>query len=179
WLRYMLLIKLFTAPRSSSRLISLELLSPGTSFVGNKHNFSTFYGKNDPDKLDINLDNQNDNQDIDLIPPEPVHLKDSLQYPSLDLLSHCFNSTTSTDPLIGSSRSNQTNISNTSNTRAPLNSTTNTIDIPSNYTVSDDEGRIDVVLVNGENHLKRSYEKSSDDDLSQEIETYKLLLKRL
>ncbi|CAG8624219.1 450_t:CDS:2 [Cetraspora pellucida] len=113
WLRYMLLIKIFSAPKSQSRLISLELLSPGTSFLGNKLTSSFFEkdnSKDNSDKPDINIDHQNDDQDLHLVHPEPVHLKDSFQYPPLDLLSHCLNSSTSSDPLIGSSRSNQTNI---------------------------------------------------------------------
>ncbi|CAG8786350.1 41640_t:CDS:2, partial [Gigaspora margarita] len=99
WLRYMILIKIFSAPKSSSRIISFKLLSPINSFSENKPNIpSSLFGKDDS-KQDIILDSQND-QDIYLVLPESVHLKDSSQYSSLDLLSHCLNPSTSSDPLI-------------------------------------------------------------------------------
>ncbi|CAG8534515.1 964_t:CDS:2 [Dentiscutata erythropus] len=101
WLRYMLLIKLFSVPKISPRLMSLELLSPVNSITGNKPNTSSaLFGKNDL-KQDITPpNNQNDDQDIHLVLPEPVHLKNSFQYSSLDLISHSLNPSTSSDPLI-------------------------------------------------------------------------------
>ncbi|CAG8736665.1 18371_t:CDS:2 [Dentiscutata erythropus] len=161
WLRYMLFIKLFSAPKIPSYLISPKLLSPIDSFAGNKQNtFSALSGKDDS-KQDITLDNQNDDQNIHLILPEPTHLKDSFQSSPLDLLSNCLNSSTLSDPLIGSSN-------NTNNIRAPLNSTTTNVIDRSNFSVGDDEEQANVMLINGE-----------PTDLSQENETFKLMLKRL
>ncbi|CAG8565451.1 14784_t:CDS:2 [Dentiscutata erythropus] len=93
-----------------SRLISSEPLSSINSFVGN-----------DDSNQDIILDNKND----DLVLPKPVHLKDSNQY----------SSSISSEPLIGSSQSYQTN-------------NTDVIDIL-NCAV-EDEGRIDVMKIIGE-----------------------------
>ncbi|CAG8568835.1 21608_t:CDS:2 [Cetraspora pellucida] len=59
WLRYMLLIKLFSPPKSSINSL----------------------GRNDS-KQDISLDNQDDGQDINLILLKPVHLRDSFQISS-------------------------------------------------------------------------------------------------
>ncbi|CAG8728337.1 5307_t:CDS:2, partial [Racocetra fulgida] len=99
WLGYMLLIKLFSPPKSLSRLISSEILSINF-FNGNKPNTFSFLVGKDYFKQDISLNNQNDDQDIHLIHPEPVHLKDSSQYCSLDLSSHYLNLSTSSDLLI-------------------------------------------------------------------------------
>ncbi|CAG8617179.1 13146_t:CDS:2 [Dentiscutata erythropus] len=158
WLRYMLLIKIFSAPKTSSQLVSSNFLPPINSFVRNKSNtYSALFG-NDNSKQDIAHDNQN-NQDIHLVLPESVHVKNSSQDSPLDLLSHYLN-------LDSYNQTNQTKISNISNICASPNSTTNI----SNYTVGADEGRIDVMLVNDE---------PTDVDLSKEIEMSKLMLKRL
>ncbi|KAF0547203.1 hypothetical protein F8M41_000775 [Gigaspora margarita] len=158
WLRYMLLIKLFSPPKSSSQLsqlISTKYLSPINSSAGNKPNTSSFmFGKN-YSKQDITLDNQNGGQVDDLVLPEqPIHLKDSFQ--------NYYSS------------SNQANISNINNT--------NLINT-SNCTIGGDEGLIDVIFVNGEQTKKRSEEFTkkfgSDIDISQEIEMVKLRLKIL
>ncbi|RIB10131.1 hypothetical protein C2G38_2250961 [Gigaspora rosea] len=168
WLRYMLLIKIFSAPKNSSRIISFKLLSPINSFSGNKPNIpSSLFGKDDP-KQEIILDSQND-QDIYLVPPESVHSKDSSQHSSLDLLSHCLNPSTSSDPLIDSN--NETNQTNTNNTNDTSNICISFNSIPkiTNYMVGDD-GRIDIVLGNSE---------PTDIDLSKKIEMCKLMLKML
>ncbi|CAG8773491.1 24524_t:CDS:2 [Dentiscutata erythropus] len=89
WLSYMLLIKLFSPPKSPSRL------TPINTFVGN-----------DDSNQDVNLDDQNDDQ---VILPKPAHLKDSNQYSSS---SHCLNLSNSYEPLIGSSKSYQANQTN-------------------------------------------------------------------
>ncbi|KAF0513379.1 hypothetical protein F8M41_017794 [Gigaspora margarita] len=109
WLKYMLLIKLFTPPKSSFRLFSPKLLSPINSFSG--INSSSLFGRNNL-KQDITPKNQDDH----LVLPEPIHLKSSFQYSSLDLSPHCLNLSISSDHLIDSSRSHQTNISNINNT---------------------------------------------------------------
>ncbi|CAG8799857.1 20805_t:CDS:2, partial [Dentiscutata erythropus] len=182
WLSYMLLIKLFSAPKnSSSQFIPPEVSSPINTFAGNKPNVFSVLEKDDlKDLKDISLDYQNDDQDIHLAFPEPVHLKDSSQ---LNLLSNYLDSSISSDPLIGCSRSNQinqTNISNINNICNPLNSTTNVIE--------NNEGRIDV---NGESTKRVSKESTkrvskestkrfgSDIDISQDIEIFKLMLQRL
>ncbi|CAG8465081.1 18702_t:CDS:2 [Dentiscutata erythropus] len=102
WIKYMLLIKLFSPPESSSRLISPKLLSHINSLIENKpiNTSSALFGKNNS-KQNITLNNQNNNQEIHLVFPEPVHLENSFQYPSIDLSSQCLNPTTSSDPLIG------------------------------------------------------------------------------
>ncbi|CAG8781523.1 28849_t:CDS:2, partial [Racocetra persica] len=101
WLRYMLLIKLFSPPKSSLRVISLDIISPISTFDGNASNiYSSLVGNGDS-KHDITLNNQKNNQDIHLVYPEPVHLKEPSQYSSLDLPSHYLNLSTSSDPLIG------------------------------------------------------------------------------
>ncbi|CAG8564470.1 4098_t:CDS:2, partial [Gigaspora margarita] len=178
WLRYMLLIKLFSPPKSSSQLsqlISTKYLSPINSSAGNKPNTSSFmFGKN-YSKQDITLDNQNGGQVDDLVLPEqPIHLKDSFQYYSSELSYDCLNTPISSDLLIGSSSSNQANISNINNT--------NLINT-SNCTIGGDERLIDVIFVNGEQTKKRSEEFTkifgSDIDISQEIEMVKLRLKIL
>ncbi|CAG8486171.1 1591_t:CDS:2, partial [Dentiscutata heterogama] len=166
WLRYMLLIKLFSAPKISPRLMSLELLSPVNSVTGNKpHTSSTLFGKNDS-KQDITpSNNQIDDQDIHLVLPEPVHLKNSLQYSSLDLMSHSLNPSTSSDPLIGGSKNNQTNQTNTNNINNVMDST--------NCKVGDDEVMIDMPVNDGQtNRLSEDYTKiyGQDVELSQEIE---------
>ncbi|CAG8645338.1 3968_t:CDS:2, partial [Dentiscutata heterogama] len=130
WLRYMLLIKLFSPPKSSPRLFSSELLSPINSFVGN-----------DDTKQDIILDNQND-QGIHLILTSP----------------HCLNPSNSSEPLVGSSKSYQTNQTNINN----LNNT-NVIDIL-NFAVND-EGRIDFMNINGE-PTKRISEEFSEIEIA-------------
>ncbi|CAG8459896.1 14921_t:CDS:2 [Dentiscutata erythropus] len=162
WSRYMLLIKLFSAPKTSSRLVSHNLLSPVNSSSENKTNTSsTLFGKDNSGQA-ITHDNQND-QDIYLALPEPVHLKDTSQHSS-DLLSHHLNLSISPDHLKDSySPTNQTN---TSSISVSLNSTANM----SNYTVSDDEERVDVMLADDE---------PTDIDLFKEIEMFKLMLKRL
>ncbi|CAG8569404.1 5913_t:CDS:2 [Cetraspora pellucida] len=105
---------------NSSRLISPKRLS----YVADKPNASPLIGKDDS-KNDITLNNQNNDLDIHLDLPEPVHLNSPSQHSSL-----C-------------SRNNQiinlTNINNINNT--------NVIDIP-NCAVGNDEGQIDVILVN-------------------------------
>ncbi|CAG8777208.1 13603_t:CDS:2, partial [Dentiscutata erythropus] len=165
------------------QLISPKLLSPNNSFAGNKPD--TSFAGNKPDtsfalfgkdnlKKDITINNQNDDQDNHLVLLEPVHLKDSFQYPTFDLSSHYLNPSISLDLLIDSSRNNQTNQTNTNNT--------NLID-RSNCTVNDDEGRIDVILVNGESTKRVSEEFTkifnSDIDISQEIEMFDQILKIL
>ncbi|CAG8755126.1 14688_t:CDS:2 [Gigaspora margarita] len=169
WLKYMLLIKLFSVPKNSSQLISPKILSQVDSYAGNK--IITLTGKDDS-KQDITYDSRNNDQNIHLIPPEPIHLKDSSP---VDLLS---NSLSLTDPVIESSRSNQTNqinqanqinISNPNNINNPNNthvSFTNVID-ESNCPV-DDDGQINIILVNGET-----------EDLSQNNEKIKQMLKML
>ncbi|CAG8496537.1 3873_t:CDS:2 [Gigaspora rosea] len=135
WLRYMLLIKLFSTPKLSPQLMSLELLSPINSFNGNKPNtYSAQFGKNNSKQNITSLDNQNGDQGINVVLPKPVHLKDSSQYSSLVLLSHCLNPSTSSDPLI--------------------------------------EVQIDVI----HNDLQP---KRLSDDLSEKIEAFKMILKRL
>ncbi|CAG8773367.1 28767_t:CDS:2, partial [Gigaspora margarita] len=153
WLRYMLLIKLFSPPKSSpqlSQLISTKCLSPINSSAGNKPNTSSsMFGKNDS-KQDITLDNQNGDQVDDLVLPEqPIHLKDSVKDSSSELSSYCLNPPISSDHLIGSSSSNQANISIINNT--------NLINT-SNCTVGGDEGLIDVIFANGEQTKKGSEE---------------------
>ncbi|CAG8835442.1 30329_t:CDS:2, partial [Gigaspora margarita] len=169
WLRYMLLIKLFSPPKSSpqlSQLISTKNLSPINSPAGNKPNTSSsMFGKNDS-KKDITLDNQNGDQVDDLVLPEqPIYLKDSFQDSSSELSSYSLNPPISSDHLIGSSSSNQANISNINNT--------NLINT-SNCTVGGDEGLVDVMFVNGEQTKKGSEEFTkifgSDIGISQEIE---------
>ncbi|CAG8584871.1 16022_t:CDS:1 [Racocetra fulgida] len=128
----MLLIKLFSPPKSSSQCISLEFITPVSSFNGNEPNTSSLVEKDDS-RQDIILNNRNDNQDIHLVHLEPVHLKDPSEYSSLDLSPNYLNQSTSSDPLIGSSinnQINQTNVNNRNNTR--------TIDI-STREVGDDE----------------------------------------
>ncbi|CAG8703844.1 28733_t:CDS:2, partial [Dentiscutata erythropus] len=151
--------KLFSAPNTSSQFASLNLLSRINSTS------SVQFGKDNSNQV-ITNDNQND-QDIHIVLPEPVHLKNSSQYSSLDLLSHRLNLSISPDSLINSNiQTNQTNINNISNHYVSLNYTADT----SNYTIGDDEGRIDVMLANGE---------PTDIDISKEIEMFKLMLKRL
>ncbi|KAF0405448.1 hypothetical protein F8M41_008928 [Gigaspora margarita] len=174
WLSYMLLIKLFSVPKNSSRFSSPGHSLIIDSFDGKKtNNSSTFFGMDDL-KQDVTLDNQNEDQDIHLAYLDPVHLKD---YSQLNLLSHCLYPSTSSDPLIGSSRSNTININNLC---TPLNSTANIID--------NDEGRIDINSesvkgVSKESTIRVSKESikrfGSDIDISQEMETFKLMLKRL
>ncbi|KAF0469565.1 hypothetical protein F8M41_025520 [Gigaspora margarita] len=172
WLKYMLLIKLFSVPENTSQLISPKILSQVDSYAGNKPNTLSVLSGKDDSKQDINLDNQNDNQNFHLIPPEPIHLKDSS---SADLLSNCLNSPSLSDPLIGSSKSNQANqinqanqdnINNPTNIHNPLYHTTNVID-RQNCT-GDDDGHINVMLGNGEPTIS-----------SQESETVKQMLKKL
>ncbi|CAG8506744.1 3795_t:CDS:2, partial [Racocetra fulgida] len=156
WLRYMVLIKLFSVPRFSSRLISPKLISPANSFDNNQKNDS----KRDS-KQDITLNNQNN--DGHLIHPDPVHLKDPS---SLDSLTNNLNQLSLSDPLIGSSKinhTNQTNTSNTNNIHDPFNSTTNEIHISISM-VDDDERQIDVMPANDESI-------NSAVDLSQELES--------
>ncbi|RIB06856.1 hypothetical protein C2G38_2046464 [Gigaspora rosea] len=177
WLRYMLLIKLFSPPKNSpllSQLISSKYLSPINSSAGNKPNTS-MYGKNDSKQDIITIDNQNGDQFDDLILPEqPIHLKDSFKDSPSELSSYYLNPPISSDLLIGSSSSNQANISNINNT--------NLINT-SNCTVGGDEGLIDVIFDNSEQTKKRSEEFTkifgSDIDISQEIEMVKLKLKIL
>ncbi|CAG8809368.1 24434_t:CDS:1, partial [Gigaspora margarita] len=124
-------------------------------------------------KQDINIfDNQNDDQNTHLVLPEPAYFQSS----SLELSSNGLNPSTSSDPLIGGSQTNQCNANNIHNS---LNSNTNAIDI-SNHTVGNDEERIDIMLDNGNstNRISEEFVKifSSDIGLSQEIE---LILKRL
>ncbi|RIB10355.1 hypothetical protein C2G38_2106280 [Gigaspora rosea] len=161
----MLLIKLFSVPKNSSQLISPKILSQVDSYAGNKIN-STLSRKNDS-KQNITYDSRNDDQNNLLIPPEPILLKDSSP---VDLST---NSISLTDPVIESSRSNQTNqinqanpnniITNPNNIHLPL---TNVID-ESNCTV-DDDGQINIILVNDESA-----------DLSQNNEKAKQMLKML
>ncbi|CAG8706857.1 4963_t:CDS:1, partial [Dentiscutata heterogama] len=123
---------------------SFEVLSPVNSFTGNKPDTSSApFGKDDS-KQDITLNNQNDDQYFHYVLPELAHLKDSSQYSSLDIFSHCLNTSTSSDHLIDSY--NQTNQSNISNVRVSLISTTNM----SNCAAGNDEGRINVMQVNSE-----------------------------
>ncbi|CAG8826700.1 15197_t:CDS:2, partial [Gigaspora margarita] len=150
WLRYIILIKLFSTPKLSPQLISLELLSPINSFNGNKSNtYSAPFGKNDSKQNITPFDNQNGDQGIHVVLPKPVHLKDFSQYSSLVLLSHCLNSSTSSDPLIGSSRNNQTNQTNLNN--------------PMDTTIGDEEVQIDVI----HNDVQT---KRLSEDLSDKIE---------
>ncbi|CAG8494998.1 7722_t:CDS:2, partial [Dentiscutata erythropus] len=123
WLRYMLLIKLFSAPKISSYLISPKLLSQIDSFSGNMPNTLSAVSGKDDSKQDITLDNQNDNQNIHLVFPEPTLLKDSSQSSPLALSSNRLNSSSLFDPLIGNR---------------------------SNCTVGDDEGQTNIMLINGE-----------------------------
>ncbi|CAG8599290.1 27500_t:CDS:2 [Gigaspora margarita] len=121
-------------------------------------------------KQDINIfDNQNDDQNTHLVLPEPAYFQSS----SLELSSNGLNPSTSSDPLIGGSQTNQCNANNIHNS---LNSNTNAIDI----SVGNDEERIDIMLNNGNstNRLSEEFVKifNSDIGLSQEIE---LILKRL
>ncbi|CAG8603130.1 2227_t:CDS:2 [Dentiscutata erythropus] len=118
---------IFSAPKTSTRLVSSNFLPPTNSFVRNKSNtYSSMFGK-DNSKQDIAHGNQN-NQDI-------------------HLLSHRLNLSISPASLTDSyNQTKISNISNISNTSASSNSTTNI----SNYTVGADEGRIDVMLVNDE-----------------------------
>ncbi|CAG8606220.1 4383_t:CDS:1, partial [Cetraspora pellucida] len=164
WLRYMLLIKLFSPPTSSSQLISLDLILSIESFDGNEPIISSLVGKGDY-KQDITLDNQNDNQDIHLVYPESVHLKNHSQYSSFDISSNYLN-LSSSDPLICSSENNQINQTNISNRNNRNN--INVIDI-SNRDVSDNELPKRIL-----EELPKIF--SSDFDLSQE---FKLILKRL
>ncbi|CAG8789328.1 11053_t:CDS:2, partial [Gigaspora rosea] len=94
WLRYMLLIKLFSPPKNSpllSQLISSKYLSPINSSAGNKPNTS-MYGKNDSKQDIITIDNQNGDQFDDLILPEqPIHLKDSFKDSPSELSSYYLN----------------------------------------------------------------------------------------
>ncbi|CAG8516479.1 12275_t:CDS:2 [Dentiscutata heterogama] len=147
-------------------------------------NISSAFFRKDDLKQDITLDNQNNDQDINLVPPEPVHLKDSS---SLDLLSHCANPSTLSDPLIGSSNSNKmgqaNNTRDINNTLFSHNFSTNLIYI-SNYTGGDDMGQAKVELVNSEHTIRISEEFtdgfSSDVDISpQEIGKCNMILKRL
>ncbi|CAG8704764.1 3374_t:CDS:2 [Cetraspora pellucida] len=164
WLRYMLLIKLFSPPKNSSLLISSKHSLSTNSSNADKPNATSLLGK-DYFKNYITLNNQNDDQDIHLYNPEPVHLNDPSQYSSL-----------SSDLLTGNYRTNQINqtyISKINNA--------NGIDI-SNCAVDDDEGRMDVVLVNYEPTKRISgFTKifSSDIDLPREIETFEPILKML
>ncbi|CAG8852398.1 12306_t:CDS:2, partial [Gigaspora margarita] len=88
WLKYVLLIKLFSPPKSSDNF-----------FDGNNPNiFSTLVSK-DNSKQNITLDNQNNDQDIHLVHPESVHLKDFFQNSSLDLSSNCLDPSTSSNSL--------------------------------------------------------------------------------
>ncbi|RIB19273.1 hypothetical protein C2G38_1277010 [Gigaspora rosea] len=171
WLRYMILIKLFSVP-----IISSDSLSHINSCSGNKNNISsTLYGKN-YSKQDITLANQIDDHKIHLVLPDIVHLKDSSTSSSStsspsstssssNLLSNCANSSISYDPLIGSSRGNKTSQTNISgiNTRS-FSPITHLIDIPKCTAGNDNE------FTNG---------FSSDIDKSQETEEYNLILKKL
>ncbi|KAF0403104.1 hypothetical protein F8M41_009365 [Gigaspora margarita] len=187
WLRYMLLIKLFSVPKISS-----ESLSQIDSCSGNKNNISsTLYGKN-YSKQDITFANQNDDHKIHLVLPETVHFKDSstssTSSPSStsstsNLLPNCANPSISFDPLIGSSKGNkssQTNISGI-NTRS-FSPTSHLIDIPK-CTAGNDNGWVGVKVVNGEQTRRVSDEFingfSSDIDKSQDIEEFNLILKKL
>ncbi|CAG8711804.1 16602_t:CDS:2, partial [Racocetra fulgida] len=115
WLRYILLIKLFSPPKNSSQLIALIL--PSDSFYDNVSNTSSSsIGKNNS-KQSITRSNQNYNKDIHLVHPESVHLKDPSQYSSLDSSSH-LKQLTSSDFSIDGSGNNQTTISNRDNTIA-------------------------------------------------------------
>ncbi|CAG8535013.1 13487_t:CDS:2 [Cetraspora pellucida] len=120
--------------------------------INNDPNASPLIGKDDS-KNDITLKNQNNDQDIHLDHPEPVHLNCPSQHSSL-----C-------------SRNNQIHQTNINNT--------NVIDI-SNCAVSEEQ--IDVILVNYEQTKRVSgfiKRFSSDIDLPQEIETFEILLKKL
>ncbi|CAG8784381.1 9356_t:CDS:1, partial [Cetraspora pellucida] len=123
---------------------------------------------------DIILNNQNN--DIHIIHPDPVHLKES----SLDFLPNYSNLLPIFDPLIGSSGINQpnpTNISNINSVHDPFNSTINEIHI-STCTVDVDERQIDIMPVNDESTKSVSDEFikifNSDIHLSEEIESHKL-----
>ncbi|RIB13934.1 hypothetical protein C2G38_2196495 [Gigaspora rosea] len=166
WLRYILLIKLFSIPKNSSRFISPVF----DSFDGKRkksNNSSAFVGMGDL-KQDVTLDNQNEDQNIHLAHLDPAYLKD------LNSLSHCLYPSTSSDPLIGSSRSNTININN--------------LCTPTENIIDNDEGRIDinsesVKRVSKESTIRVSKESikrfGSDIDISQEMETFILMLKRL
>ncbi|CAG8829486.1 25796_t:CDS:1, partial [Dentiscutata erythropus] len=58
WLRYMLLIKIFSAPKTSSRLVSSNFLPSINSLVRNKSNTYPAPFGNDNSKQDIAHDNQ-------------------------------------------------------------------------------------------------------------------------
>ncbi|KAF0561198.1 hypothetical protein F8M41_023985 [Gigaspora margarita] len=127
WLRYIILIKLFSTPKLSPQLISLELLSPINSFNGNKPNtYSAPFGKNDSKQNITPFDNQNGDQ--------------------------------------GSSRNNQTNQTNQTNLK--------NINNPMDITIGDEEVQIDVI----HNDVQT---KRLSEDLSDKIEAFKLILKRL
>ncbi|CAG8844287.1 19926_t:CDS:1, partial [Racocetra persica] len=158
---YMLLIKLFSPPKIS-RLISFEFITPVSSFNGNEPNTSSLV-ENDDSRQDIILNNQNDNQYIHLVHPEPVHLKEPSQYSSLNLSPNYLTLSTSSDPLIGSSinnQINQTNINNRNNTSI--------IDI-STRAVGDDEPTT--------KRVSEDFNKIFGS--SQEIEMFKQILKKL
>ncbi|KAF0497055.1 hypothetical protein F8M41_020807 [Gigaspora margarita] len=89
WLKYVLLIKLFSPPKSSDNFFN----------VNNPNIFSALVSK-DNSKQNITLDNQNNDQDIHLVHPEPVHIKDSFQNSSLDLSSNCLDPSTSSNFLL-------------------------------------------------------------------------------
>ncbi|CAG8674117.1 7417_t:CDS:2, partial [Dentiscutata erythropus] len=127
WLRYMLLIKLFSPPKSSIN-----------TFVDNESNTSTVLVGKDDSKQDIILDNQNDDQDIHLTLFRPVHLRESFKYSSSSHSSRYLSPSISSDPLIGSSQTNQTNINNMNKT--------NVVDIL-NCAVDGDEGRKEVEIM--------------------------------
>ncbi|CAG8814685.1 20029_t:CDS:1, partial [Racocetra persica] len=119
WLRYMLLIKLFSPPDNSSQLISLKLISPVDSFDGDEPKTLSLLVEKGDSKPDRPLSNQNDDRDIHLIHPKPAYLKDPFQYSTLNVSSHYINLISSSDLSIGSSGNNQTsqaNINNRNNT---------------------------------------------------------------
>ncbi|CAG8469886.1 3413_t:CDS:2 [Cetraspora pellucida] len=124
--------------------------------------------QNNDSKCDIILNNQNN--DIHLIHPDPVHLKDS----SIDFLPNDSNILPISDPLIGSSRINQHNPTNINNINS-VHISTCTIDV--------DERQIDVMHVNDESTKSVSDELTkilnSDNQLSEEIESHKLMLRKI
>ncbi|CAG8565487.1 12219_t:CDS:2 [Cetraspora pellucida] len=163
WLKYMLLIKLFSAPEDSPRLISPKLLLKIDSPAENMQMHRSIQ--------EIIHDNQNNeiihnDKDNYLIHPEPIHSK---QASPLDVSSNCLNQETSFNLLIGSS--NQNNISNVNNKRV------------ANRTIDEEEEQIDAIVVNPEqtkNVTEASLKRiSSDTDLSQEIEISMQIVKRL
>ncbi|CAG8754474.1 11912_t:CDS:2, partial [Dentiscutata erythropus] len=136
--------------RKSNDFIELKALnSNNADYIKNDIilNISSTLVKKDDSKQDITPDNQYNDQNIYLVHPESVHLKDS----STDLSPDSLNPSTSSNLLIGNPRNN-------------------VIDI-SNLVVGDEENQINITFVDGEPTKRIS------EEFPEEVKMLKLTLK--